>query len=1090
MKRQTMVTKKHVNQLYNSFTHINITLLDRSSSPLTSLVSIYVADLYDVANRLSKADTNLIQQRLPKLWRSTIKAKYILFSAIAHFHTGPSVSNERVVAERLARLQVCRELMATALRLSYDVGGILKDITKSYVDIIQNAITLLESANDNRIQETPYDYRLLAPIKRPNQALVHPTPFFECVSRFEQFSDPFHSLVVPNHTGDVKILLEESRRVASSAQSKLNDCIKIIEQKLDALKITLPIPAQGVPVNLVLDPKFQRLKDMADNLSKRLKEYQKDESSMSAQELAANYSKLIQLITGNIQEATYVIEHIQTTDYNLKGIVNSLKGHIAKKDSELRSIQNISSEFYSFCETEIASFNALSWNDEKLSAILPILTANPVTVDELSSQYLNQFNSAKAKRDGDLTKIEELRRTCQIKLIKIRSLLSDQWVRNCSSSKLKEDMQKRKQEFEELESELNAIETEREFTLQSIEDLTSIMTTANQYFKEEANQVKIVESFMDSINKCTTFRTQLQFEIQKALKLREESAKLLVKTLHVSVKAKRLHNAADVKTSTALPPHPLSMDRDSFVEKIWQELKNNPDVSKPKPAEAQPVTSDPNVPFGSITLETRKRLAEADIVIPPLVELPGAAPQSSLDTWKQLHDRAVQQAQLANEAFDALDKFKTINSAPTELVLNEPSQTTLLGYANTPSFASQRALKAVIEQEVAALNKKSELNQGSTENAKSERSWFTYFKEATTKLFSKRPIEISIELPDEGTAKSDNPFIKLSTSRKPSLNAIELKTQPSHRYHPGYQSRLPSSGAYNTVSRKPSGAYDSTEPSESDTPIDQVIAKLMKENSRLRGEFLKIRKDAIQKEQNAFNTALNLAKDEERIRILSNLGKTSGGKSRTHRKSSDHLNDKTNIDSKLENVEKWLQDQRENSCDGSNSKSTDTTPDSDGFNGAATKNSGVIHSADNVHKVSFKDVKPTLIRSARNHREFADYENNIAIQSAKNIQSSSTTVVMVPSFDITLSSKPFLRELEIQQKQGPSKLTSKNELLRADSGIAGTASRDASSNDIIHPELTSTILLSNTKSNSTRYRKGMLNLSSIELAIEIKLIFD
>jgi hypothetical protein len=102
-------------------------LIDSSTSSLTSVVAIYVADLYDVAIRNVKETDSLIRTRVPKNISNHIKAKYNLYVAIAQFHTGPSISSDRAVAERLARLDAGKKFIAASIGYAQEVGGYLLD---------------------------------------------------------------------------------------------------------------------------------------------------------------------------------------------------------------------------------------------------------------------------------------------------------------------------------------------------------------------------------------------------------------------------------------------------------------------------------------------------------------------------------------------------------------------------------------------------------------------------------------------------------------------------------------------------------------------------------------------------------------------------------------------------------------------------------------------------------------------------------------------------------------------------------------------------------------------------------------------------
>jgi hypothetical protein len=72
----------------------------------------------------------IVKSRFPKQLSLQIKAKINLFGAIAHFHTKPTTSNERAVAERLARLNICKRMITLSLGFANEIGGVLMETVK------------------------------------------------------------------------------------------------------------------------------------------------------------------------------------------------------------------------------------------------------------------------------------------------------------------------------------------------------------------------------------------------------------------------------------------------------------------------------------------------------------------------------------------------------------------------------------------------------------------------------------------------------------------------------------------------------------------------------------------------------------------------------------------------------------------------------------------------------------------------------------------------------------------------------------------------------------------------------------------------
>lgn len=96
---------------------------EQSSSAVTSMIAVYTSDLYDVCIRQSTG-----KQKFDDSWQNNMKAKCQLFGAIAHYHTGPSISTDRAIAERLSRLDVAMNMITSSRTYSIKFGGILHDI--------------------------------------------------------------------------------------------------------------------------------------------------------------------------------------------------------------------------------------------------------------------------------------------------------------------------------------------------------------------------------------------------------------------------------------------------------------------------------------------------------------------------------------------------------------------------------------------------------------------------------------------------------------------------------------------------------------------------------------------------------------------------------------------------------------------------------------------------------------------------------------------------------------------------------------------------------------------------------------------------
>ncbi|KAI8908612.1 BRO1-like domain-containing protein [Entophlyctis helioformis] len=548
---------------------------EKSSSPVTALVAVYSADLYDVAYRSFKTG---VDAHPPP---STVKAKALLFSAIAHFHTGPVTSSERVVGERIARLSVAQELVGEAYRHAQDVGGILREITKGYVDVIENACMMVEAANHNQLHETPYDLRLLSPLKRPPQALVHPSPVHEAIPNPGKYKDPFHPLLAPNHREDVRHVMEESRRVAHAGQTKLHACVKSIDEFTKKHGLSLPHPVGVAIPNPGLSAQNpDDLRAHAQQFLKRLHDLQGEEASFSSSDMLANFTGLLDLIGLSLQESTYLLEHIDLSrvpsDPNVMNVITAMRSVVSQHESEFRHARGKLNELKHLHDTEVKEFSSTKWTDDKLAALIPVLSAS-YTADEHRSHKLKaQYETAKAKRDVDLARVDEIRRTCQLKIVELKSLPSDSWVLQ-TNLKFHDALAQQRQRLADVEHSVAALQAEKDFGLQMIEELTGMMNSSIQYFHDIQEQSRILASFNASLEKNLSFRTHIQNEIHKSISIREESVRQLVaihKFMQSLVKRQQQNSLLTPTIITpTVPPNPLQYERDPLVHRAWDEYK-------------------------------------------------------------------------------------------------------------------------------------------------------------------------------------------------------------------------------------------------------------------------------------------------------------------------------------------------------------------------------------------------------------------------------------------------------------------------------------------------------------------------------------
>ncbi|KAJ1560955.1 hypothetical protein HK096_006585, partial [Nowakowskiella sp. JEL0078] len=167
---------------------------ENALSPIVSKISAQTSDFYEIAQRESVAAGSILKSRFPKFWISLIKAKSLVFAAIAHFHASPQLSPDCSVSERIARLTIAHELVSASLKFASDAGRPTIDFVQKYMDIIDQALVMVETANFEKHHQSQVDGRVLGQLKRPKDMLVCCYEFSIVMGDLTRFSDLFPSV--------------------------------------------------------------------------------------------------------------------------------------------------------------------------------------------------------------------------------------------------------------------------------------------------------------------------------------------------------------------------------------------------------------------------------------------------------------------------------------------------------------------------------------------------------------------------------------------------------------------------------------------------------------------------------------------------------------------------------------------------------------------------------------------------------------------------------------------------------------------------------------------------------------------------------
>ncbi|KAI8912517.1 BRO1-like domain-containing protein [Gorgonomyces haynaldii] len=488
-----------------------------TSSSVTALVSVYCSDLYDVAARQSEVGNKL---RFPQSWVDYCKSKSYLFGAIAHFHTGPISSSDRVVAERLARLQVAMTMVQKSRNLSQGLGGILDELVLKYVDCIGNALLCLDEANHDLIHDTPYDPRLLTPLKRPPQALVNPQPLED----IQVTGDTLKAVVAPTQFMSIQKVLLESVEMSAEYQSTLSRLNDTVKSKIQALQLNVgKLSASQASVDI---------KDKATQLVSQIQKYQQEETVISSLLIVKCLERINKYFDEDVDLAATILDPIRhvklDAPFNEPLMTNIHRDLKSRLDFQSKYQQQIEKRYYE----EVVPFSPMSWTLEKLTAILPIISVAPEQIHKICADQAMEIQKLETEiqnMSDTLAKLEEQNKPV---LQRLRELHADAWTKEHGLN-YKQAVEERTVFLKQVETECKHIVSQWEAAVAGLDALLQSSEKQKTQLQENQTQGEIVSNFLNGIQVCTSYRDLLSENVQVFLVFREVSARFVASCLKV-----------------------------------------------------------------------------------------------------------------------------------------------------------------------------------------------------------------------------------------------------------------------------------------------------------------------------------------------------------------------------------------------------------------------------------------------------------------------------------------------------------------------------------------------------------------------------
>lgn len=96
--------------------------------------------------------------------------------------------------------------------------------------MINSALILAETANNEKHNQSHVNVKLLAPLKRSPKSLIEAYSNEAPIGDLKRFNDIFHAILSPTHHEDVKNFFADCTKVVEAGQSKIKSFIQEIDR--------------------------------------------------------------------------------------------------------------------------------------------------------------------------------------------------------------------------------------------------------------------------------------------------------------------------------------------------------------------------------------------------------------------------------------------------------------------------------------------------------------------------------------------------------------------------------------------------------------------------------------------------------------------------------------------------------------------------------------------------------------------------------------------------------------------------------------------------------------------------------------------
>ncbi|KAI8815084.1 BRO1-like domain-containing protein [Cladochytrium replicatum] len=539
---------------------------DQLSSKVMSCVAAQTADYYDSAFQEASTSDNVMWPRLPRFWMAQMRAKWLLFTALANFHSPNSLDMQQSLPERLARVSLATESAQRALKVGKEfiyagapckLSAQLTAAAQVHATTINKALLLLQSAAKDQHYPAGVDSMMLAPPRRPQDALVKPATFEQVVGDLKRFDGSvfvggacWMTIGGQSQDGDPKAngnqasesLLQRCRRVVDAGKEELKGCMLDIDMKLAGLKDETKevqsehdasnVEAQTVPTQRPIAHATNKAN--ANALLSSLREFHRLESIVDSKQLLSQLEKLHSFISANLSEADKLLEQSQeahgTTDawISLRNSATQLSEFVESRKTHMKELSDI-------FNTHVVDFSPTEWTEEKLRKVLPCLNepanANP---DPLKQQKLRtRLQKMQRERSVLVDQLATLRTSCAKRLEEV-SAVSVESIKNSTMAgniDIPTIMATETRQLRLLESAITEHRKDKDELFKRVEQITEQIDRAVEELEEDEHTSRILSSFHFAAQLYIRFRDGVEKEVKVCITLRKQSAVIVVNCL-------------------------------------------------------------------------------------------------------------------------------------------------------------------------------------------------------------------------------------------------------------------------------------------------------------------------------------------------------------------------------------------------------------------------------------------------------------------------------------------------------------------------------------------------------------------------------